>query len=348
MWSWVWDSLSEEGPADWYHDWQRTFEMRESDPEGAIALLDSLIVRATQAKDKWWVLFLEHWKLQALTFFARDFETALTVSVRATVEARKGEFSTFPQRVCLHEDLIHAYYGLDPVGYAPQIQQALDYMESEISPGMECESCLSGLRCDFYRSINHPEAVEAAWKSFQLSNSKWREHHGVSSYIDLCYTLAAIQGIAAREQLKELCAEALILMQETKRTSKLHELLMWDALAARWNNEARAPEAMERALNARRKYGAAVQPSYYFACVLFHEANEDMQSALQVIEEELQELDGKSEYGREAARRLKKCELLQAVGLSWEDEAAKVRQVARKLRNPMQVEEKLAVLAVCR
>lgn len=345
LWTWVWQSLYEdESRREWYGEWRRAMALDESDPTGAVTMLDATIARADRAQDGWWKLFLEHWKLQILLNKARDFGAALDCAARATVEVRQSRFDAFPQRICLHEDLIGAYQGLDPQGFAPLIQNALDYMEKEIAPGIQCEACHRGLKSEFYRSIDHAESLEAAWDYLAIADAQGEDFHRAQAYLELCYSVAVFEGIAARESLGELSALGQDCASKADYSEGLHEILMWRALAARWNDDPDASRALRRALDARARYGAAARPGYYFAGVLFYEADGEIEKAVQLLDEELREIEGHNEFWREATRRHKKCELLREMGLSWQDEGERVRQVARNLKNPAAIEAKLASL----
>ncbi|HEX8465948.1 MAG TPA: hypothetical protein VF627_15145 [Abditibacterium sp.] len=346
LWEWVWEAVHEdETRREWFFEWRRAMSLDESDPAGAVALLDATIARAERAGDSRWKLFLEHWKLQILLNKARDFGAALDCAARAAVEVRQPRFAAFPQRVCLHEDLISAYHGLDPQGYAPLIQNALDYMQREIAPDQECAACHRGLCAEFFRSIEHPQAVEAATEYLAHADAQNADFHRAQAYLQLCYTLAVVQGAQARQQLRELAEIGQDLVIEVDYSEGLHEILMWRALAARWNGETDAPRALRRAVESRARYGAAARPGYHFAGVMWHEADGNHEKALQMLDEELAEIENRSEFWREATRRLKKCELLREMGLPFDEEAAKVREVAGKLKNPAAVEEKLARLS---
>jgi hypothetical protein len=345
LWGWLWRSVYEdESRREWYADWRRAMDIDESDPAAAITILDAAIARAANANDLWWKLFLEHWKLQMLLNKKRDFSAALDCAARATLEVRGSQFDAFPQRICLHEDLISSYGGLDPQGYAPLIQNALNYMESQIAPGMECEMCHIALRAEFYRSTGHPEALDLAWEYLERAERKNHEFYGAQACLQLCHSLAEIEGVGAREQMTEILALGRDLLVRAKYTEGTHEILMWSALVARWNGEPEAPRAYQRAREARARYGAAARPGYYYAGVLFHEADGNLERAIQLLDEELQEIEGGSEFWREANRRLKKCELLKEMGLSWHTEGERVRQVAQKLNKPEGIAAKLAAL----
>lgn len=346
LWQWIFRSLYEdESRREYYAAWRQAMDLDESDPRGAIALLDAIIARTKNSGDAWWELFLEHWKLQILLNKARDFGAALDCAARATVEARKGQFADFPQRVCLHEDLISAYQGLDPKGYAPLIQNALDYMEREIAPGLECESCHRGLRAEFYRSVSHPDAVDAAWDYLRIADERDEDFHRAQAYMQLCFTLAVQAPQLARQRLTELAGLAYDTARRAGYSEGLHEILMWQALAARWIGEPTAKRAFLRAKEARGRYGAAAKPGYYVAGVHCLEAEGDLEGAVQLLDEELQEMESSGEFWREATRRVKKCELMAEMGLDWSAEAAAAREVAAKLKNPVDIETLLAHLS---
>ncbi len=345
LWEWVWRSVDEdEGRRDWYFAWRRAMDLDETDPAGAVALIEAVIARAANANDLRWKLFLEHWKLQILLNKSRDFGAALSCAARATVEVRQSQFDAFPQRICLHEDLITAYQGLDPQGYAPLIQNALDYMESEIAPGQECQACHRGLCAEFYRSLRHPKSMEAALDYLAFADARDDDFHRAQAYLQACYTLSVLEVQDAREKLSDFSSLGHEAVLKSDYSEGLHEILMWRALAARWNQDLEAPRALRLALDSRSRYGAAVRPGYYCAGVLWHEADGNLEKALQMLDEELQEIEGRSEFWREATRRLKKCELLREMGFSWKNEAGKVREIAKKLKDPALVEEQLAHL----
>src|SRR5215472_783316 len=101
----------------------------KTDPDVMLGLLAEGKALAQQLDEPWWVLFFDHWRLQALLHFKYDYRDVMDLAVTATLEARKPQFSTLPQRICLHEDLIYAYVGTDAEGHADRITQALDYMQ---------------------------------------------------------------------------------------------------------------------------------------------------------------------------------------------------------------------------
>src|SRR5688500_15038929 len=95
---------------------QRAFEAGKDDPDAMLKALGEARLLAQRLGEKWWVLYFDHWRLQALFNYKLDYTDVLELATRATLEARKPEYALFPQRVCLHEDLISAHMGIDPLG----------------------------------------------------------------------------------------------------------------------------------------------------------------------------------------------------------------------------------------
>ncbi|MFO0863827.1 MAG: hypothetical protein U0744_04075 [Gemmataceae bacterium] len=123
-----------------------------------LSLLEQARAKAKLLDEGKWVLFFDHWILQTQLFFRRDYRNLLDQAVKASIEACKPGHRDLPQRVCIHEDLIHAYVGIDPVGYADRIAAALDFMKGEAHPKAECQHCILGCRASFESEMGRYDA----------------------------------------------------------------------------------------------------------------------------------------------------------------------------------------------
>src|SRR5215212_3081349 len=72
-----------------------------SDPDGKLTQLRQGADLARQMNEPWWEGFYEHWQLQILLHFKRDYKAAQELAVRAVVKARRPACAALPQRVCL-------------------------------------------------------------------------------------------------------------------------------------------------------------------------------------------------------------------------------------------------------
>src|SRR5262245_57915305 len=155
VWDWVYEFAAEaeaDGDEQRLRLWEtqlRASGFGKEQPDLMLATLQEGRVLAQQLGESWWVLHFDHWRLQVLLHYKFDYRTVLDIAVKATLEARKPGYAQLPQRVCLHEDLIYAYLGIDPLGYADAIRQALDYMATEVSDDVECRYCVQNCRTEF-------------------------------------------------------------------------------------------------------------------------------------------------------------------------------------------------------
>ena len=231
IWDWVqrsgWEAQVEGGEkARLYPLFQEAMELEKRDPEGGIAMLEQAVALAKRVREPWWELFYEHWKLQNTVFKQRDFKTSLPCAVRCTVEARKPIYAHFPQRVCLHEDLITCYVAIDPVGYAPLIRDALDYMDKEIAPGVECRGCHYELRADFLAATSDPDALKAAFEFLRVCEEEDDGFHYAYGCALLCRVLYLHAPEDARRLIGDIAKDGEELARRLKMTDILPDMMM--------------------------------------------------------------------------------------------------------------------------
>src|SRR5262245_51974386 len=156
------------GTADWFDEFEyhalktgdterarlgrlhrESYRHRETDPDLALALVAEGRRLAEALREPWWVLYYDQQRVHALLHFKQDFRDVLDLAVRNTLEVRKTGFANFPRRQLIHIDLISAYLGIDPEGYADGVTQAMDYLEKESEPLSDERYLLLGSRRQF-------------------------------------------------------------------------------------------------------------------------------------------------------------------------------------------------------
>ena len=315
-----------------YADFRRASNKCEADPQSSISIMESAAARAHLHGEAWWEMFLRHWQLQFMLNKASQPARALPLAARCALEARKPLYAGLPQRVCLHEDLINAYTQIDPVGNAALIGDALDYMDQEIAPGVECRMCFAGLRAEWMRLNDDANALDAAHDYLALAQRANQEFHGAQALIELCRGLWHFAPEEAPQTLEELAQAALECAREGGYDEGVHEISMWQALAAQLDGDARAVRRYQLALEARGRYGGPASGGYYQAAVAYQRECGDWTSALELCDVELGEIVGTGQVFREVSRRLEKCSLLRQSGADASKEIGRVRAVARELK----------------
>jgi hypothetical protein len=346
LWDWVHDFVEEARRAgdpararllDYF--WASR-EYKETDTDRALDILLTGRREAQRLGEARWVLFYDHWRLQMLLWQKKDFAEALDLAVASALEARKPAFADLPQRICLQEDLINAYIGIDPVGHADLIGQALEFMGQEITPDLQCRFCLLGARAGFEMACGrHDEAQASGLRLFALADGEGNRHYIVNACSRLCHVAFRAGDFTSLASWAEAGEEA---ARQEDRQEDLCEFLMWQALLARRERE----EARARRLWARvrtRLGRLSVPPGepYYDALCAYHEAGDDLESALNGREAELEHLAGKGRLDQECRARVERCRLLAGLGRLTAGDVEEARAAAGKLRQPQRY---LAVL----
>src|SRR5205823_5605268 len=83
--------------------------------------------------EPWWVLFFDHWKVEALIYYKEDYRAVIDLAVQATLELRKPGFEQYPLRFGVYCNLVAAYLCVDPRGHAGAIREALGYLSGLVS-----------------------------------------------------------------------------------------------------------------------------------------------------------------------------------------------------------------------
>jgi hypothetical protein len=324
----------------------QALDLHSTDPDQGLTLFSQSRSLAVRLNEPWWVLVNDHWRLQTLISFKGDYTIALDLAVRAAVEVRKPIYAQLPQRLCLHEDLINVYMGIDPLGHAATIEKALVYMQSEISPDLECHKCLYCLKTDYAITLDRLQEAETEInKLLAECKSQGDNHYTASAYKYLC-KLAQLhqdwEGLLAMASEGEIYSRRL-----HGQPMKLWGLIAWQALAKRHLGAKK--EAQRLYLQATTQVARinTVPGFYYFdALVGYREAGNEIETALKIRQRQLSILKGKGQYDNECTCRLDCLRLMALLGKNSQDEDFRaelqaVRELAQKLINPQSILTKL-------
>src|SRR5262245_6733012 len=173
------------------HD--QAYNLRENDRDQALRIFTEARQLAQQLGESWMVAFYDHWRLTAMMHFKRDYRNVLELAVQTALEVRKPLYTAYPGRFTAFEDLIDAYTGIDPAGYADVILEAMSYLDRELPPGCDGEGryALLGSQRIFYQELDrYDEALDWAMKTMALAEGDSKrhraEHWQVFTYCALC------------------------------------------------------------------------------------------------------------------------------------------------------------------
>lgn len=316
---------------------------RKTDPTKTLDLLREARALAERLGERWWALHLDHWRLQALLNDFLAMNEALELAVGATLEARKPEYAQLPQRVCLHEDLVSTYVGIDPMGHADAIRQALDFMRGQVGEDVDCRFCVQNCATEFNLQCGRlDEAQGSAQLTLEMADKDrlMGEHHAVYAHCDLC-EIAYRRG--DWDALREESAVGEELARRKDNPRKLCEFMVWQALSARRDGEEEKAQRLLRQAIARMARSRALPSSAYFdALCAYYEHGGDLRTSLRVRTRERDNLAGKGRLFQECRAWVRRCRLMGQIGLPLAGDLAAAREAAGKLRDPAPHLEELA------
>ncbi len=315
----------------------QAYEHRESDPDRALALAADGRRLAEALREPWWALYYDHYRVHALLHFKQDYRDVLDLAVRNTLEVRKPSYGEFPRRLRIHDDLVSAYVGIDPVGYAGPIRQALAYLDGEVPAIGEDRYMLLGGQRQFAVELGDLDRAEwAARKSLDLADGD--EDPGMARHFTV-FTYAGLAEIAWRRGdwagLRDAAEAGEEVARQVGHKVELAGLLMWQALVARHEgNEENATRCYRQAVALVARVRMPPDSSYFDAKCAFHERGGQPERALRVRDAELATVGGKGRLAQECRCLLQRCRLQAALGALTDEDVEAAREAARRLREP--------------
>ena len=170
----------------------QAWQLQETDAEQSFAIFTRGRDEARRLNESWWVLFFEHWRLNAMVCYVGDFARALPLGLELMVRfhAPDGQASEWRIWVLMHVFTI--YSNIDPLGYQDEIERSLASLDAQIARGSNSERLyLAACSVDYLSSTERwGEAYDVALRSLamveQLREPHTRVWHGAWAHYRLC------------------------------------------------------------------------------------------------------------------------------------------------------------------
>ncbi len=320
------------------HAYHQGYQLREKDPDQAFLIFSEARHLAQQLGEPWMVLFYDEWRVTALLHFKRDYRSVLDLAVQAALEVRKPQYAAYGGRIGIFDNLIAAYLGIDPGGYADAVGQAMDYLDGEVprEPDSHRYLLLARRRIFCLELDRYDQALEWALKEMTLADSD-RDRHRAEHFLVFVYgALCEIAGARGDwDNLADWSETGDAIARRVGHQVELAELLAWRAAAARKCGEEDRALRLARSAGARQK-AQRMPPSrgFYDGLCLYHELGGDLPNVLAVRDRELKDASGWGRFLTEARCRVNRCKLLARMGQPQEEELAAAHAAAARLRDP--------------
>jgi hypothetical protein len=325
----------------------QAYRFRETDPDHALSLYAEGRQLAVRLREPWWTLYYDQQRVHALLHFKQDYRDVLDLAVRNTLEVRKPSYSAFPRKLLIFGDLVSAYLGIDPIGYADAIRQALDHLDRESPAGGDERYLLLGSQRQF--ALEHDrldEAEEFSQRSLALAaedDDRSRAKHF------LVFTFAAKCEVAFRRGDFAALEESARCGEEVARVVghqvELAGFFLWQALLVRRAGREEEALSLFRRASARiTRLRMPPDPSYRDAECAFHELAGRLDLAVAVRDLELELLRDRGQLFLEALAHRNRCGLLAKLGTLTADDLRRAREAAGRLRVAGPILQQLARL----
>ena len=298
---------------------------------------------ATQMGEHFWARYFEFWLIDTLLHKLSRPHEALDLAARAAVEVAKPGYDALPQKCSLQLILIACYLALDPIGYQDLIRAAFDAVGADNAQWFDCQLYHAQLWSHFLSDTQNEGALDAAWEYLRLAET---EHQGWDVKCALNLLCSLVWRCDERQSLSEIAAESERLSGLYDQNDDIAESQMWRAVAARYEGDEPAAQRFYRLAWKTQKRAPHPQDDAHKAAVIYHEIGGEPRQALEVCLLEIEVLSGHNLAFLEAKSRLKACALMRQLGVSMDEQAARLRALTAELRSKSYWEAQLRRLGI--
>ena len=320
------------------------FQIRETNPDRMIALIDEGRALARNLDHTWLVLYFSVRRAEALMLYKGDVEAGLEQAVTNSLEVRKPIYEALPWRASVHNDLVVGYLYTDPTGYADLAREALDWLDAQAQASDTPRYLILARRRWLAWELGElDEAIEWGRQSLALAEQDpdptRARFFTVFAYSVLCH-IAWHRGDFA--WLGQMATSGVQLARESDTQLEMGEFQMWQALLLRRAGEAvRAAKMYRQAARCIARLGKPADCIYFDAVCGYHDLGDEWEESLEARDVELAILAGHHRWGSEVNCRLDRCRRLARLGRLRTEDIADTRAVIAKLRKPQSATARL-------
>jgi hypothetical protein len=313
---------------------------RETNPDSMLALLAEGRLLARKLREPWWELYYEARRAGALMKYKGDVAAGLELSVRNALEARKPLYENYPYRFGIYDDLVVAYLYTDPVGYADEVREALQWLARHAPAAGSPRYLVAARRRWLHDELGELDAAEEmarqglalAAGDEDCTTARWHAVFCFSHLCQLAWQRRDWAALAERTRAGEELAQGADLKLE------LAEFQLWQALLARRDrDEARARLLWRQACQRVDRLGMPPDHIWFDALCAYHGQGGEWSAELAARDRELALLLGKGRHAAECRCRVERCRLLRRMGRPLADELLAARIATSRLRRPAAV-----------
>lgn len=268
------------------------YRLIENNPDEAIRLFEILRKQAEKNNQHRWALRAEFWILQTMMYIQQDYKTAHHRVMQAMLWVRKPQYEIFPESLGMRLELLAVYEAIDPVGYAAEIIDGLDFLEDKLLDNEAGRYSLPNKRVNILTILGKlGEAKSAANTYLQLieSDTDNRDYYSAIAYLQLCEIAYLEQDWYSLMQYISAGNKHIIWSEQTYQRGLL---VAWQAVAHQMQGEegkARLDYMIATRIVAQQMQRVPHR-TYYQAMGAYLEARNELDEALQLYQQHMSQL----------------------------------------------------------
>lgn len=324
-----------------YFQYQSAMELRESDPDEALRRLNQVRDEAIDKQNDEWRLVAEHWRTQIYMNWKKDFITANRLAVETAVEARQEKYKQYQEYVCVHNDLLLVYKGIDPVGYSKEIKDAIDLTIGLTTPDMSCHFCMLRDIIAYHIHIGEEEiAREKNDQFFALTQNQ--PHYRLQSLDHFCYFMFNSQSWS---DLRDITQAGTQLADELKDESAWIDFKCYEMIALFHLDMLEQAQNAHNIVQYRVGTLKMVQGyNYYYLTCIYQELQGNLSEAIRIIRDYIETLKDSGRPYWESKAQLELIRLLKKTDIAYQNEVDEFYKIASNLKNTTQFDKNLAII----
>jgi hypothetical protein len=179
----------QESESKYEQQFATAYRLIETNPDEAIRLFELLKKQAQTDRQHRWFLRAEFWILQTLMYIQQNYKAAHRRVVQDLLLVAKPEYEIYPEALAMRLELLAVYEAIDPVGYAPEIIEGLDFLEDKLVDNEAGRYSLPNKRINMLTilgKINEAKATATAYLHLVAGDVYNRDYYSAIAYIQLC------------------------------------------------------------------------------------------------------------------------------------------------------------------
>lgn len=310
---------------------ERMWEIKEKEPKKAFDLCQQGVRLAQRLHEPCWELFHAYWASEMQIYYVGDIDGGLDYATRNVALAHKDAYIECPIRARVYITLIGVYTRIDPVGYATEIMDMVDFIEREIPMDRDTHQ-----RLQYYRAWMHVEferyepALDEIMKYMDMcpySAFRQQSGYGLLTYIEIDrfrYTDA----LPYAEQYEATARRA------SFETGVVMGLLWRAALERKLGNETAAQGLLRQGLARAAGVELENNAGYYNAISSYYEAGGEFDKAIEMRDKLIRQFENTGRVTLITEALLQRCRLLQRQGKLTDAEVQRAKAAAARLKKP--------------